>query len=550
MAYTALYRQYRPKTFSEILGQEHITKTLVNQVIANKTGHAYLFTGGRGTGKTSAAKILARAVNCLNPKDGEPCNECENCIGALNGSLTDIVEMDAASNNGVDDIRAIRDEVNFLPTSAKYRIYIIDEVHMLSTGAFNALLKTLEEPPEHVKFILATTEPQKLPATIISRCQRFDFKKISSEDIGKQVKIICDDLNVKIDNDAINTISIVSEGAMRDALSVLERCLQEGILEISDEFVKEILGIPKIQAINSIVVSMINNDYEAALSVANELINSGKDISNINFEIIKYVKDVLLYKAADIKGIYNENDLKSIKEISDNTSKQRLYDIIFSLSNLDNRMRLSSQKQLLFQVEIIKLCENYNLEEEIVNKKVVKDIKIDNGSEVLREKEKKDKRDKKIENEVEEKKEGKKEDKVSIDENVGNVESLEKEINLVDDESNENPLKKSWGKISDEFKSEVFAYLSLKNAEPVIKNDTAVEVHFTSKSDAVAMSLLDTPENRQKLEKLISIECKKPMRVSLILDSEKIIKSSNVNKSSSIEDFAKENNIMFEEQDD
>lgn len=186
MGYTALYRKFRPITFSEIVGQEHITRTLRNQIIAGRVGHAYLFNGGRGTGKTSAAKILARAINCLNPKDGEPCNECEICKGAINGSLTDIVEMDAASNNSVEDIRSIREEVNFLPTKAKYRVYIIDEVHMLSTGAFNALLKTLEEPPEHVKFILATTEPQKLPATILSRCQRFDFKKISNENIIKR----------------------------------------------------------------------------------------------------------------------------------------------------------------------------------------------------------------------------------------------------------------------------------------------------------------------------------------------------------------------------
>ena len=178
MGYTALYRKFRPLTFSEMVGQEPITKTLKNQIMSQRVGHAYLFNGGRGTGKTSAAKILARAINCSNPQDGEPCNECEICKGAISGSLTDIVEMDAASNNSVEDIRGIREEVNFLPTKAKYRVYIIDEVHMLSTGAFNALLKTLEEPPEHVKFILATTEPQKLPATILSRCQRFDFKRI------------------------------------------------------------------------------------------------------------------------------------------------------------------------------------------------------------------------------------------------------------------------------------------------------------------------------------------------------------------------------------
>ena len=191
MAYTALYRKFRPLKFEDMVGEEHITRTLKNQIISKRVGHAYLFNGGRGTGKTTSAKILARAVNCLNPKDGEPCNECEICKEILEGSLTDVVEMDAASNNSVDDIRGIRDEVNFLPTKAKYRVYIIDEVHMLTTGAFNALLKTLEEPPEHVKFILATTEPQKLPTTILSRCQRFDFKKITNENIIKRLKIIC-----------------------------------------------------------------------------------------------------------------------------------------------------------------------------------------------------------------------------------------------------------------------------------------------------------------------------------------------------------------------
>ena len=226
MGYTALYRKFRPITFSEIVGQEHITRTLRNQIIAGRVGHAYLFNGGRGTGKTSAAKILARAINCLNPKDGEPCNECEICKGAINGSLTDIVEMDAASNNSVEDIRSIREEVNFLPTKAKYRVYIIDEVHMLSTGAFNALLKTLEEPPEHVKFILATTEPQKLPATILSRCQRFDFKKISNENIIKRLNIVCEKSNIEITKEALNIIAVLSEGAMRDALSILERCIK------------------------------------------------------------------------------------------------------------------------------------------------------------------------------------------------------------------------------------------------------------------------------------------------------------------------------------
>ena len=267
MGYTALYRKFRPATFSEMVGQEHITKTLKNQIMSGRVGHAYLFNGGRGTGKTTSAKVLARAVNCLNPQNGEPCNECEICKEALNGSLTDIVEMDAASNNSVEDIRGIKEEVNFLPTKAKYRVYIIDEVHMLSTGAFNALLKTLEEPPEHVKFILATTEPQKLPATILSRCQRFDFKRISNSDIVKRLEIVCEQSDIKADNSSLELIAELSEGAMRDALSILERCIQNGENEISQEKIRELIGIPKLTYVHNISEAIVNYDVEASLKV-------------------------------------------------------------------------------------------------------------------------------------------------------------------------------------------------------------------------------------------------------------------------------------------
>ena len=294
MAYTALYRKFRPTTFEEIVGQEHITKTLRNQIIAGRVGHAYLLNGGRGTGKTSTAKILARAINCLNPKDGEPCNECEICREAINGSLTDIVEMDAASNNSVEDIRQIRDEVNFLPTKAKYRVYIIDEVHMLSTGAFNALLKTLEEPPEHVKFILATTEPQKIPATILSRCQRFDFKKISEENIEKRLKIVCKESNIEITEEALKVIAFLAEGAMRDALSILERCIQDGDSKIDEEKVKDLVGIPKLTYIYQITKAIIEYNSEEALKAMEDVIKEGKDLTNLLWETIKYVRDILI----------------------------------------------------------------------------------------------------------------------------------------------------------------------------------------------------------------------------------------------------------------
>ena len=281
MSYTALYRKFRPLKFSEIVGQEHITRTLKNQIIAGRVGHAYLFNGGRGTGKTTAAKILARAVNCLNPQDGEPCNECEICKAALSGSLTDIVEMDAASNNSVEDIRSIREEVNFLPTLAKFRVYIIDEVHMLSTGAFNALLKTLEEPPAHVKFILATTEPQKLPATILSRCQRFDFKKISNDNVVKRLEFVAKESNIEITKEALNLIAILSEGAMRDALSILERCLQDGETNIDEDKIKDLVGIPKFTYINAIVKSFLEYNVEEAIKAVDSVLNEGKDLNNL-----------------------------------------------------------------------------------------------------------------------------------------------------------------------------------------------------------------------------------------------------------------------------
>ena len=356
MGYTALYRKFRPLNFSEMVGQEHITRTLKNQIIANRVGHAYLFNGGRGTGKTSAAKILARAINCLNPKDGEPCNECEICKGAISGSLTDIVEMDAASNNSVEDIRSIREEVNFLPTKAKYRVYIIDEVHMLSTGAFNALLKTLEEPPEHVKFILAATEPEKLPATILSRCQRFDFKKISNEDIIKRLEIVCKESNIEITKEALQIIATLSEGAMRDALSILERCIQDGENQIDEDKIKDLVGIPKMVYVHDIVKAIIEYDIDKALVTVNKVLEDGKDISNLLWEIIKYVKDILLYKATNHIELYSEEEKTKVKEIAETVEKERLINLVYAFSELENEMKFSTQKSIIFQAGIIKLC--------------------------------------------------------------------------------------------------------------------------------------------------------------------------------------------------
>ena len=365
MAYTSLYRNFRPIRFSDMVGQDHITRTLRNQIMSDRVGHAYLFTGGRGTGKTTSAKILARVVNCLNPKDGEPCNECEICKEILDGSLTDVVEMDAASNNGVDDVRAIREEVNFLPTKAKYRVYIIDEVHMLSTGAFNALLKTLEEPPSHVKFILATTEPQKLPMTILSRCQRFDFKQIPKEDIIKRLKIICDEMKIKVDEDALDLMSVLSEGHMRDAISILERCSQENEENITIESVKELVGIPKIEYINQICNSIIEHDCVGALEVIDQILKEGKDLYNFLWEVIKYFKDILVFKATQKLDIYSGSEMQAISELASKVSQEKILDIIYSLSDLENDIKWSSQKTIMFQIGIIKICRKEELVKQI-----------------------------------------------------------------------------------------------------------------------------------------------------------------------------------------
>ena len=495
MTYIALYRKFRPLKFEDIVGQEHITKTLKNQIISNRVGHAYLFNGTRGTGKTSAAKVLARAINCLNPKDGEPCNECEICKAALSGALTDIVEMDAASNNSVDDIRIIRDDVNFLPTLAKYRVYIIDEVHMLSTGAFNALLKTLEEPPEHVKFILATTEPQKLPATILSRCQRFDFKKISNENISQRLQYICDESKIEITKEALQIIAVLSEGAMRDALSILERCLQEGNDKIDEELVKELVGIPKLEFINEIVKSIIEYDVDNALKVVNELLKQGKDINNLIWEMIKYVKDILVYKTSENLEIYSKAEIEQINKLANKISKERLLQIIYDLSNLQNDIKWSSQKGLMFQVEIIKLCNNEQNSQTVtgleeINTRLQKiEEQMKNGVKTVSEPVKK------------------------IEQITKKEETPKKIIN-----GKEGKSKEKWPNILNNLKEsgKILLYTNLINATPVELNDLVIGIEFKNGVTPFIKSIIEKPENMAELEKAVSIEYGKEMKIKII----------------------------------
>ena len=550
MAYTALYRKFRPTTFSEMVGQEHITKTIKNQIIAGRVGHAYLFNGGRGTGKTSAAKILARAVNCLNPKEGEPCNECEICKEALNGSLTDIVEMDAASNNSVEDIRQIRDEVNFLPTKAKYRVYIIDEVHMLSTGAFNALLKTLEEPPEHVKFILATTEPQKLPATILSRCQRFDFKKISEEDIAKRLEIVCKEANIEITPAALKIISSLAEGAMRDALSILERCLQDGDSKIDEEKIKDLVGIPKFTYINNITKAIIENNSDNALSAIDEVLQEGKDLSNLLWEMIKYVKDILVYKSSKATSIYNEEEIKQMAELSEKTQKDRLLTIIYELSNLENDIKFSTQKTILFQVGIIKLCmrqvqsvaqgsgasseEIIALNNRITNlENKISELKSQSFHNFAQNVENKASNSGIFEQ---------KPSSVAQPLNkVQNNKTLNKEVT-----ANLGKGIKAWPQIVSSLKQEgkITLYTNLMNSNATEINDMTVGINFPKGLTPFGKAILEKNENIAELEKRISMEFGKPMRIKYIEESKQEVVNTN-KEESAIQNFAQDLNLPF-----
>lgn len=355
MAYVALYRKFRPKTFEEVVGQEHIEKTLKNQILNQRIGHAYLFSGGRGSGKTSTAKILARAVNCLHPVNGEPCNECEICKQALEGTLVDITEMDAASNNGVDNIRDIREEVEFIPTAAKYRVYIIDEVHMLSTGAFNALLKTLEEPPAHVIFILATTEPQKLPATILSRCQRFDFRRISREDIQKRLQYICDQVGTKVEENALRMIANLADGAMRDAISLLDRCVSDGTEIITEEKVRELTGVPPFEMLVQMLEAIIAKEPEQLLAATRQVLQEGKDVQVFLWELIKLARDIAIY-AIDGDTAYSTEEKEIFQRLLQRSSKAVFLELISQLSEIQNKIKWSTEPSILFEVEMLKLC--------------------------------------------------------------------------------------------------------------------------------------------------------------------------------------------------
>lgn len=371
MSHQALYRRFRPKTFDDVLGQEHVTRTLKNQIMTDNIAHAYLFSGIRGTGKTSTAKIFSRAVNCLNNHDGNPCNQCEICKSILNETNMDVIEMDAASNNGVEDIRELRDKVKFLPVKSKYKVYIIDEVHMLSKGAFNALLKTLEEPPEHLLFILATTEPQKIPATILSRCQRFDLKRINTSVIVENMKKICEEIDVEYDEKALKLIAANSEGAMRDAQSILDRCISFNNKRVGYETVIDLLGTVNYQVILEAIDCIINRDIKGTIILVDNILNEGKEISIFLDELIICFRNMLIIKTTNstdnLIGI-SEEESEEIKKLGGKVSVDEIVKIIEDLSDTQLECKRALNSRVILETSLIKMLHCVDRVDEIKSK--------------------------------------------------------------------------------------------------------------------------------------------------------------------------------------
>lgn len=357
MAYQALYRVWRSQRFDDLVGQEAITKTLKNAIQQQKTSHAYLFTGPRGTGKTSAAKIFAKAINCPNSVDGEPCNECEMCRSITEGRQEDVIEIDAASNNGVEEIRFIRDRANYAPTAAKYKVYIIDEVHMLSTGAFNALLKTLEEPKEHVIFVLATTEPHKIPATIISRTQRFDFKRIDVQAIIGRMAYILEQSNQPYEEQALSVIARAAEGGMRDALSILDQAISFSNEKITLEDALAVTGSLTTEMMDSFIGACLKQDVSGALEVLENILAEGKEARRLTEDLLLYCRDLLIYQQAP-KLLENRAAYLTeiFKQLAEATPSEQLYSMIKILSETQNEIRFTNHANVYLEVATVKLA--------------------------------------------------------------------------------------------------------------------------------------------------------------------------------------------------
>lgn len=523
MAYTALYREWRPKTFDDVVGQEHITTTLKNQILNDRIAHAYLFCGTRGTGKTSTAKVFAKALNCLNLKDGEPCNECDMCKKINEGLAIDVTELDAASNNGVDKIRDIIDDSKYPPQEAKYKVYIMDEVHMLSTGAVNAFLKTLEEPPANVIFILATTDPQKLPITILSRCQRFDFKRINNSEITGRLRTIVEDKGVFADDKSLDLIARVSDGAMRDSLSILDQAIAMGDGNVDYEELVSMLGLVTNEYLFDLTSATIERNIEKAMTIIDKIVFAGKDVFLFIKDLIAHYRNLLMIKVTNNPEEVLDMSLENIALVKEQGDRIRVEEIMRSIRILQEaevNAKMSKQARLYLELAIIKICKiEYDTSNEVILSRINKleaalksgkiQIPVVNAANAnnIRSKQVIDNGTSKVVNNINKKDPN----NISVeDENLSN----DVTIQLV---------KSAWKDILEEFKNRraMIIYASITTGRPIDCKNGVITIQYNEQY-SFNKDRLEKPENNKVVNEVFSEVLKNKVRVHFtVIDENK-----------------------------
>ncbi|AVL76830.1 DNA polymerase III subunit gamma/tau [Staphylococcus cohnii] len=499
MNYQALYRMFRPQSFEDVVGQEHVTKTLRNAISKGKQSHAYIFSGPRGTGKTSIAKVFAKAINCLERSDGEPCNECAICTGITRGTNSDVIEIDAASNNGVDEIRNIRDKVKYAPSESKFKVYIIDEVHMLTTGAFNALLKTLEEPPAHAIFILATTEPHKIPPTIISRAQRFDFKAISHDEIVERLQFVADNQEIEYDHAALDFIAKASEGGMRDALSIMDQAIAFGDEHLTLQDALNVTGSVDAQALNDLLKEVVEGDVKTAFSTYHQFIAQGKEVNRLINDMIYFVRDTIMNKTSNMDSEYD-----ALMHFDLDT----LYKMIDVINDTLVSIRFSVNQSVHFEVLLVKIAEMIKGEPENVQTVATTSVASEPNNEVLLQ------RMEQLENELKTlksqgvvannaKPQAKK--TASKGPQSKNAFSMQQIAKVLDKANKEDikQLKDHWQEVIEHAKSNDMKSLVslLQNSEPVAASETHVLIKFEEEIHCEIVNKDD--EKRENIENVV-----------------------------------------------
>jgi len=514
LGYTALYREWRPRTFEDVVGQKHVTITLKNQVKDNRIAHAYLLCGTRGTGKTSTAKILSKAVNCLNPRDGEPCNQCEMCKKINNGLSIDVTELDAASHNGVEDIRNIIDDVQYPPHEARFKVYIIDEVHMLSMGAVNAFLKTLEEPPKNVIFILATTDPQRLPITILSRCQRFDFKRIKKDDMFYRLREIVTNQGIFADDRSLNLIARISDGAMRDALSILDQAISTGNGKVQYDDIINMLGLVTNEYLIKITSELIEKNIENAMKIIDDVVISGKDINIFIKDLTIHMRNLMMVKisknAQDILDMSQEN-IKLIKDQSEKIRVEEIMRYIKILQDTEEESKWSKQSRIYLELAIIKMCKiEYDTSNEIILSRLNKLENMMKSGHLVYNKEVK----------INNIKDDIKKQPLKINGDNASV-KLEDGFKNTQSQLTLDDVKKVWRDILETFKARRLRVLGahLSNGEPISCKHSIIEVRF-KKSYNFSRQNLQRPENNKKVEEIFSQVLKEKIRIIYSLEKD------------------------------